>query len=169
MSINDSVYVTDMNDKIVFVNKAFCKTYEYREEDVTGMDSNMLWKGVSTNEGVKDILPGTIEEGSKGEYYHRRKDGSEFPISLTRSVVKDENGNEVTVVGVACDITEGKRVEEVLREAYDELERRVEKQTAELSKANELLMQVNTERRRAEALLVRQKKRREERKWVSVF
>jgi signal transduction histidine kinase/ActR/RegA family two-component response regulator len=140
MNINDSIYITDMDDRIIFVNKAFCETYEYEEADIVGMDSNILG-----------------ESGWKGEFYHRREDRSDFPISLSRSVVKDENGNEVAVVGVSRDITERKRAEKVLQEAHDELERRVEKRTAELREANELLMQENTERKRAEALLIKQK------------
>ncbi|MGE5445847.1 MAG: ATP-binding protein [Ignavibacteriales bacterium] len=157
MSINDSVYITDMDDRIVFVNKAFCKTYGYEEEDIIGRDSHVLWKGASINEEVKNIFSQTTKHDQKSEFYHKRKDGSEFPISLSISVIKNENGNEVAIVGVVSDITERKRAEEVLREAYDELERRVESRTAELSKANALLMQENTERKRAEALLVRQK------------
>ncbi|MER3446131.1 MAG: hypothetical protein C4291_04505 [Candidatus Dadabacteria bacterium] len=140
MSINDSVYIADMNDRIIFVNKAFCKTYGYEEGDIVGRDINVLG-----------------EFGLKDEIYHKRRDGSEFPISLSRSVIKDESGKEVAVIRVVRDITERKRTEGVLPEAYDELERRVEKRTAELSKANELLIQENAERRRAEALLFRQK------------
>ena len=35
-SIGDSVYISDMRDNIVFVNKAFCETYGYAEEEVLG-------------------------------------------------------------------------------------------------------------------------------------
>ncbi|MGE5444575.1 MAG: diguanylate cyclase [Ignavibacteriales bacterium] len=103
-SVKDSVYVTDMDDKIIFVNKAFCETYGYEEEDILGRSSHVLG-----------------EVGLKDEFYHKRKDGSEFPVSLSRSVIKDENGNEVAVVGVARDITERKRVEEALQEANERL------------------------------------------------
>jgi PAS domain S-box-containing protein len=157
MNINDSVYITDIDDRIIFVNKAFSKTYGYEEEDIIGRDSTVLWKGVSTNEDVINIFPRSNKGSWKGELNHRRRDGSEFSISLSRTAIKNENGDEVAYVGVACDITERKRSEEVLREAYDELERRVERRTAELSTANELLKQEITERTRAEALLVGQK------------
>lgn len=96
-SINDSVYVTEMDDKIIFVNKAFCETYGYDEEGIVGMNSNILG-----------------ESGWKGELYHRRKDGSEFWVSLSRSVIKDEDGKEVAIVGVVRDVTERKRLEKEL-------------------------------------------------------
>jgi PAS domain S-box-containing protein len=122
MSINDSVYITDMNDKIIFVNKVFCKTYGYREKDILGKPSKLLWKEESINDEVKDILSTINEYGWKSELYHKRKDGSEFPISLSRSVIKDDNGNEIAVVGVAHDITERKRTEEELQKAKEAAE-----------------------------------------------
>lgn len=102
-SVNDSVYVTDMDDKIIFVNKAFCQTYGYREEDI--VDSNINIIG---------------ESGWRGEFYHRRKDGIEFSVSLSKSIIKDKNGKEIAIVGVARDITERKRVEEVLRQSEEQ-------------------------------------------------
>ncbi len=105
MNINDSVYITNMDDRIIFVNKAFCKTYGYEEEDILGRDSHVLG-----------------EVGLKDELYHKRKDGSEFPVSLSRSVIKDENGKEVAVVGVARDITDHKRAEEELQRAKESAE-----------------------------------------------
>jgi two-component system sensor histidine kinase/response regulator len=105
MSINDSVYITDMDNRIIFVNKAFCKTYGYEEGDILGRDSNVLG-----------------EVGLKDEFYHRRKDGNTFPVSLSRSTIKDEAGNEVAVIGVVRDITEQKRAEEELKKAKEAAE-----------------------------------------------
>lgn len=56
------------------------------------------------------------------EFYHCRKDGSEFPVSLLRSVVKDEDGDEQAVVGIARDITRRKQIEEELVRSNKELE-----------------------------------------------
>ncbi|MGR3311382.1 MAG: diguanylate cyclase domain-containing protein [Candidatus Brocadiales bacterium] len=115
MSINDSVYITGVDDKIIFINKAFCETYGYKEEEILGMHSSVLWKEESASEDAKNILPKNIEVSCKNEFYHKQKNGGEFPISLSRSVIKDETGNCIAIVGVARDITERKRLEEKLR------------------------------------------------------
>jgi PAS domain S-box-containing protein len=122
MNIYDSVYLTDMNDRIIFVNQSFCKTYGYNEEDVLGKQSITLWKEESTGERTKNILSKITEFGYKGEFYHKRKDGTEFPVSLSRSIIKDEAGNELAIIGVARDITERKRAEEALQRAKETAE-----------------------------------------------
>ncbi len=124
MSINDSVYITDRDDKIIFVNKAFCKTYGYSEGEVLGKQSNILWNGgcFDKDKEAENTSPRAVEGGLKGEYYNKRKDGGEFPISLSRAVIRDEKGNEVAVVGIAQDITERKRAEEKIKASLKEKE-----------------------------------------------
>lgn len=121
--INDSIYITDMNDRIMFVNKVFCHTYGYREEDILGKRSKILWSETSlTNENARSILSKIDQYGWKSELVHKRKDGTEFPISLARSIIKDEDANDVAVVGVAHDITEHKRAAEELQKAKEAAE-----------------------------------------------
>lgn len=54
---------------------------------------------------------------------------------------------------VVTDITERQRIEETLRQARDELERRVQERTAELVEANTRLLRETAERQQAEAQL----------------
>lgn len=57
------------------------------------------------------------------------------------------------VILTTADITRQKEVEEALREAHDDLDRRVKARTAELVKANAALREENAERRRIESEL----------------
>jgi PAS domain S-box-containing protein len=121
MSTDDSVYITDMENRIIFVNKAFCETYGYQEQDVIGKDSNILWIGkVRGTRSVFQIVSSAWEVG----FYHKRKDGSIFPVSLSRSIIKDPAGNEVAVVGVVRNISDRILIEEELRTANKKLEKR---------------------------------------------
>ena len=113
MSTDDSVYITDMEGKIIFVNRAFCETYGYAEEEILGRNSSIFCKethiGTDARNVYRDV--GSWEVG----FCHRRKDSGEFPVSLSISCVKDEKGNEIALVGVARDISERIFVEDKVR------------------------------------------------------
>jgi PAS domain S-box-containing protein len=98
MHINDSVYITDTQGIIRFVNQAFHHTYGFSAEEVIGKPVSVLG-----------------EECQGGECIQRRKDGSTFYVSLSKSIVRDDSGEVAGVVAVARDITERKAAEEALR------------------------------------------------------
>jgi len=123
MSTTDSVYITDMENKITFVNRAFCETYGYQEQEVIGKDSNVLWIGKLQGKGTRSVFQ-IVNSAWEVGFYHKRKDGSIFPVSLSRSIIKDSAGNEVAVVGVVRDISDHIVMEDELRTANQKLERR---------------------------------------------
>lgn len=118
MSITDAVFITNTAQHIVFVNKAFCQIYGYKEDEVLGRSIALLRAEVAPT--------GTVGEGeSRGaarEIYHRRKDGSIFPVSLTRSVIHDDKGLNMAIVGVARDISAWKEAEARLTNSLKEKE-----------------------------------------------
>ena len=116
MSTEDSIYITDSNDRIIFVNKAFCETYGYKQEDVIGKEDSILWAEKPSDNSITAVSQ-DIESGWAVGFYHKRKDGSKFPVSLSRSPIKDKDGREVAIVGVARDISDRMRVEDELRTA----------------------------------------------------
>ncbi|MFZ0035268.1 MAG: ATP-binding protein [Sedimentisphaerales bacterium] len=123
MSTDDSVYITDMENKIIFVNRAFSETYGYQEQEVVGKDSNILWIGKLRGKGTRSVFQ-IVRSAWEVGFYHKRKDGSVFPVSLSRSIIKDIGGNEVAVVGVVRDISDRILMEDQLRAANQNLERR---------------------------------------------
>ncbi len=125
MSTEDSVFITDMQGKIVFVNKAFCRTYGYKEEEIVGQNGNILWIGRHQSRNTRSVFQ-TKTVGSSYEvgFYHRRKDNSVFPVSLSRSNIKDAKGNDVAIVGVARDISERILIEEEIRNESVKLQER---------------------------------------------
>jgi len=115
-SINESISITDTNNRLLFVNAAFLKTYGYENEDeLIGQNITVVRSPDNDPEMVNQILSITKEKGWQGEIINRRKDGTDFPISLSTSIVQDESGKILGMVGVAVDITERKRFEEDLQ------------------------------------------------------
>jgi PAS domain S-box-containing protein len=123
MSTDDSVYITDMENRIIFVNKAFCETYGYQEQEVIGKDSNILWIGKLRGKGTRSVFQ-IVSSAWEVGFYHKRKDGSIFPVSLSRSIIKDPAGSEVAVVGVVRNISDRILIEDELRTANQNLKRR---------------------------------------------
>jgi len=118
LSASDSVYITDLDGRITFVNKSFCETYGYREEEIIGKDCSVLW---ATNNSDKSN-PRSAVSGWEVGFLHKRRDGTTFPVSISRSDVTDDNGNKVALVVICRDISERMEIEKRLRVSNAELQ-----------------------------------------------
>jgi PAS domain S-box-containing protein len=123
-SVSECITITDENDNIVFVNEAFIKTYGYTEFELIGKNISIIRpKGIEKSSQFKDILQGTISGGWKGEVINIKKDGTEFPVSLSTSVIKNDNDKPIALIGVATDITEARSAREELIRAKEQAEK----------------------------------------------
>jgi PAS domain S-box-containing protein len=125
-SVNECVSITDMEDKILFVNESFLKTYGYSENELMGKHVDIVRSPNNPPELVKEILPATLRGGWQGELLNKRKDGSEFPIYLSTTTINDKDSKPLGLIGVAKDITERRRAEKELiaaKEKADEMNR----------------------------------------------
>jgi PAS domain S-box-containing protein len=116
-SIGECISITDLEDRILFVNDAFVATYGYAREELIGQPIDMV-RADNSPEQVRDILPATLQNGWHGELVNRRKDGSTFPVLLSTSAIRDDAGRPVSLIGVAWDVSEHKRTEEALRQLF---------------------------------------------------
>jgi|WetSurMetagenome_2_1015567.scaffolds.fasta_scaffold03507_2 PAS domain S-box-containing protein len=110
-SINECVTITDMNDRVIFLNQAFNDTYGYTESDLSKAPISLIRSPNNPMEVVQEILPATLRGGWKGEILNRKKDGSDFLVSLSTAVVKNNLEEPIAMIGVATDITDRKRME----------------------------------------------------------
>ncbi len=113
-SINECVSITDLEDKILFVNESFLKTYGYDQNELIGKHVSILRYPDNSPEYIENILPATLEGGWHGELWNKRKDGSKFLVHLTTTIIRDKEGKPLGLIGVASDITERKNTEKVL-------------------------------------------------------
>lgn len=123
-SISDAVTVTDMEDRLLFANQAFFDIYGYSPDEVRLRPISLIRSPRNPPKLVRGILPGTLKGGWRGELLNLKKDGTEFPVALVTSVVKDERGRPIALIGVARDVTERKKSDERLRRATEELEKK---------------------------------------------
>lgn len=116
-SISECVSITDLQNKLIFVNDAFVRTYGYRLEELYGKSLNIIRSQKNPPGLLEEIKQKTLKGGWQGEMINRTKEGTEFPIFLSTSVVRNERGEPVATIGVANDITERKRLENALRDS----------------------------------------------------
>jgi len=123
-SVHECISVTDLNHNTIFVNQTFLDTYGYTLEEILGKNTEILRSEKNDPKVLKEINEATQKGGWHGRLINKRKDGSEFIIELSTSVVRNENGEPIAYVGLSKDITELVETEEKLREAekkYKEL------------------------------------------------
>jgi two-component system sensor histidine kinase/response regulator len=116
-SISECVSITDMDDVIIFVNNAFLITYQYEESELVGHPISIIRSPNNPPELANVILPATLSGGWKGELLNLRKDGTEFPVSISTSVIRDEEGKPLALIGVSSDLTDQKLAEQALSES----------------------------------------------------
>ncbi|MDH3268804.1 MAG: PAS domain S-box protein, partial [Ignavibacteria bacterium] len=121
-SISESVCITDMNDKIIFVNSSFCNSFNYAYEEILGQSISILRSDKNPENVLSQILPSTLRGGWNGELRSRRKDGTEFLTFISTSVIRNDGGNPIALITVASDITDRKKSENELRQSRQMLQ-----------------------------------------------
>lgn len=116
-STSDMICITDLQDRLTFVNQAFLRAYGYEEHEILGKTPDIVFSPNTSPTTLGEILDQTRSGGWRGEVMDRRKDGTEFPVSLSTSQILDHSGKVIGLMGVARDITERKKDQESLRES----------------------------------------------------
>ncbi len=116
-SVREFVCVTDLDDRILFVNDALLETYGYRRDELIGKNITVLRADKNNSELIDTLYHKSRQGGWEGELINRKKDGSKFPIFLSTSLILDPTGKQLALVGVSSDISERKKFEAQLRQA----------------------------------------------------
>ncbi len=120
-NMEEGITVTDMEGRIIDINKAISMQFGYSKEEVIGKTplDVFLHEADTTkfHSRVKSMLSG--ESVTNEEYLGKRKDGKTFPISVSLSAIKDDIGNPENVIAIHRDITFQKDAEKELRESEE--------------------------------------------------
>ena len=115
-STTEPISITDLENRFTFVNQAFMKTYGYTEAEILGKTPEFIYSPKNPDSLMAEILRETRLGGWRGEVLDLRKDGTEFPILLSTSQIKDKDGQVIGLIGVARDITQIRQAQAARRE-----------------------------------------------------
>ena len=149
----EGLSLADTDGNYVFINPALCEITGYSETELLTMNIRDLTLPGTEMELLQSVLK---KQKGKREVELLKKDGSHFFAEILGFPIKMEN--QVFALGVIHDITKRKKAEEALKNAYNELEKKVAERTKELKVQKERLEEMNA------ALKVLLEHREEERK-----
>jgi diguanylate cyclase (GGDEF)-like protein/PAS domain S-box-containing protein len=117
--VRDSIVATDLAGNVTSWNKGAERLFGYTEEHMLGRSIAVLYPEEEFSE-VKAMIARFRDQGmNETEVRMRRKDGSVFYASLSLSMLYDDAGEPVGVIGYSVDITDRKADQESLRhQAY---------------------------------------------------
>ena len=142
-TMSEALLLTDPNGYVLLANPAASHLLGYPLRELQDSHLSDLVVGVSEDEVLADT-------GEPRELVLRRRDGEEVNVLFSASQLKGSTGETLGVVCAASDIGTLKQTQEALRRARDDLERRVEERTQELSRTNEQLSREVIERKLSE-------------------
>lgn len=149
----ETIIIVSLAGEILDINSGGLKLFEYDKEELLGQKIEVLIpERFRPNHGAyREDYAKSPENRAMGvglELRGRKKDGSEFPVSVGLS--KAQVAGETIVVGFVIDITFQTEVRERLKQVNNELEERVRERTMELARMVNQLEDTNEKLQKAE-------------------
>ncbi|MBN2718977.1 MAG: response regulator, partial [Deltaproteobacteria bacterium] len=152
-TMGDSLILVGLDGTIITANQATSKMLGYTEKELLNMPVVQFF---APNALIPDWIKET--ESHKADTFRSRDieteyqtaDGKIIPVSLSGSMLHDDEGNLRGFLLIARDITEQKRAAHEIAKHREKLEELVEERTHQLSRTNVQLQQEINERQKAE-------------------
>lgn len=101
----EAIMITDANGRIQAVNPAFSRITGYSADEAIGQSPNIMRSGFHEDSFYQEIWQTAIKTGSwQGEIVNRHKSGEIFPAWLSISVIRNDSGQIIRMVGVLSTI-----------------------------------------------------------------
>jgi PAS domain S-box-containing protein len=117
----ETIFLSDENGMLTFVNQAGLKAFGYSQEDIdSGFNVLQALTPQDRERGLENIAKLFTNDKTPGtEYLAQRKDGNTFPVVIyANSVLRD--GKPAGLRGIVLDITSRKQAEEQIQRALSE-------------------------------------------------
>ena len=155
-SVADPILVTDQEGDIVLMNEPAERLFNVPTSAGEAAQRHVRSNGAHLTSFVSNVLTRTGEQRYRGEIaLADPATGRTLPVEGVAGTILSEQGELMWVVTILHDLTEAiekGRLFEQLKEAYAEVERKVQEATAELAEQNELLRRQHIELEQASAL-----------------
>jgi len=115
-----AIALSDLEGKVTYVNRAFLTMWGYDDrQQVLGRDVVDLWQSGDWASAMMQA----IEEigGWVGKLVARRKNDSTFSVLVSASIVEDDAGKPIRMMGSFVDMTHRERANEMLRRHVERL------------------------------------------------
>ncbi|HEY88123.1 MAG TPA: GAF domain-containing protein [Thermoflexia bacterium] len=111
--VGDGIALIDLEGNILFVNSAWAKMHGYdNPTTLMGKPLSIFHTAEQLEEEVVAFNEQAMAQGShQGEVGHVTRDGQTFPTLMTTTIIKNEAGQLVGLIGTVRDITERKEAE----------------------------------------------------------
>jgi PAS domain S-box-containing protein len=132
-----AIFMMDSYGNILTWNEGAKRLKGYEENEIIGKHFSIFYSEEDKqnkkpqNELINAIKDGQVED----EGWRLKKNGERFWANVVITRMNDEKGNLIGFTKVTRDLTERKKAEEELRNAYKELEQSYENKTADLAAA----------------------------------
>ncbi|MCA9953690.1 MAG: PAS domain S-box protein [Anaerolineales bacterium] len=115
-SVDDAIAVSNLSQKISYVNPAFTRLSGYSSEEALGQSPSFILNGRIPALIWRSLQGALVDETVwEGELQFKRKDGTVYDAAVLIAPVRDGNGQLIGYVSSHRDITETKRLEESRR------------------------------------------------------
>lgn len=106
----DGIQIIGLDGRILYSNRAFEKMYGFSREELKGKH---VGETIADPEHASKVIIPEIRETEQwsGELTARHRDGHQFPVWMSTSIVKNGKGEPIAMVGTLRDVTERKRAE----------------------------------------------------------
>jgi len=112
----EAIMITDRNNCIIEVNKAFHRVTGYLPEEVLGKNPRILSAGHTSQASFQAMWAALKEDGVwQGEVWNRHKNGGVLPQLITVSVVHSPQGVVDYFIASLVDLSQQKAQEEQIR------------------------------------------------------
>lgn len=149
----DIIMVLDQQHRILFWNHGAEEKYGWLKGEVIGQYAYTLLQTRFPKPLAQIDADLLSQQRWDGELIHTRRDGTPIIVESRWALHIDKIEQSLVIFVINNDITQRKKVEELLQKTLEELESRVQARTTDLSKVNADLEAEIMERKRTEAVL----------------